>query len=258
MPAPPLPPAARALLAQVCGCAIALALRYLQLLPPGILPAVGAQAAGAAASAALLGSARWWIPIHLCFAPLVLATLQLRLPPWSFLTAFTLLLLVYWSSFRTQVPLFLSNRATAASVLEILDESRGLRLLDLGSGTGALLRPLATARPDARFIGMENAPVPYLLSRLLARALPNLAIRRADFFREDWSAYDYIYAFLSPAPMAKVWEKACREMRPGAVLICNSFPVPGVEAWRRIEVDDRRGTTLYLYQPGALHSQDQN
>jgi hypothetical protein len=48
-----------------------------------------------------------------------------------------------------------------------------------------------------------------------------------------------VYAFLSPVPMAEVWRKASTELRPGALLVSNSFPVEGVEPEQVIEVDDR-------------------
>jgi hypothetical protein len=36
-----------------------------------------------------------------------------------------------------------------------------------------------------------------------------------------------VYAFLSPVPMAEVWRKASTELRPGALLVSNSFPGRG-------------------------------
>ncbi len=61
--------------------------------------------------------------------------------------------------------------------------------------------------------------------------------------------YDVVYAFLSPAPMPRLWEKAGIEMAPGAMLISNSFVVPDVAPVAVITVDDRRATRLYVYRP---------
>ncbi len=60
-----------------------------------------------------------------------------------------------------------------------------------------------------------------------------------------------MYAFLSPVPMPAVWAKAIAEMRPGSLLVSNSFEVPGHEADAVIEVGDRRGTRLFLYRMRA-------
>jgi SAM-dependent methyltransferase len=136
-------------------------------------------------------------------------------------------------------------------VAGLLRRDRPPSVLDLGSGTGSLLRPLARLRPDCRCEGVESAPAPYLLSRLLARHQPNIALARGDFFKMPWGDYDLVYAFLSPVPMQAVWDKARAELRPGALLVSNSFPVGGVEPEQVIEVPDRRRTRLYCYLPAG-------
>lgn len=246
-----LPPALKALLAQLAGAALAFGVGHSGLLPAGIWPLVTVQAAGATLVAILLRSAPWWRWIHLGFLPLVVAALQFRIAPGWYLTAFIGLALVFWSSFRTQVPLFLSNRRTAAAVADLLPRGRPGRLLDLGSGTGSLLRPLARLRPDCSLEGIEAAPAPYALSRLLSRHQPTISLARGDFFQIPWRDYDLVYAFLSPVPMTRVWDKACAEMRPGTLLVSNSFPVEGVEPEAVVEVDDRRRTRLYCYLPAG-------
>jgi len=83
--------------------------------------------------------------------------------------------------------------------------------------------------------------------------VPNIDWRRADLFARPWQDYDLVYAFLSPVPMAAVWKKAAAELRPGALLVSNSFPVPERAPDLVIEVGDRRRTRLYGYriQPAA-------
>ncbi len=246
-----MPPALKALLAQLAGCALAFGAARSGVLPAGLWPLIAVQAIGAAGIATALRSAPWWRWIHLGFTPLVVGALQLGIAPGWYLAAFVVFALVYWSSFRTQVPLFLSNPETAAAVAELLPRDHPTRLLDLGSGTGALLRPLARLRPDCRCEGIEAAPAPYLLSRLLSRRQPNVALARGDFWKLPWTDYDLVYAFLSPVPMADVWRKAAKELAPGALLVSNSFPVEGVTPDAVIEAPDRRGTRLYLYRPAG-------
>lgn len=241
-----MPPALKALLAQLAGIAAAFACARGGL-AIGLWPLVGVQAVAAAAAAAMLRCARWWLPIHLAFVPLVVAAHGLGIHPGWYLAGFTVLVLVYWSSFRTQVPLYLSNAETAAAVAHLLPR-RPARLLDIGAGTGALLRPLAQARPDCRFTGIELAPATWLLGRMLGRGLANLEWLRGDYFAHDWRGYDVVYAFLSPVPMAEVWRKAAAELRPGSMLVSNSFAVPEREPAAVVEVGDRRGTQLYVYR----------
>ncbi|MBP8132955.1 class I SAM-dependent methyltransferase [Zoogloea sp.] len=246
-----MPPALKALLAQLLGCTAAFAAARSGVLPAGLWPLVAVQAAAATGAAVALKSAHWWRWIHLGFLPLVVGALQLGIPPGWYLAAFLVFALIYWSSFRTQVPLFLSNRLTAETVAGLLPAERPAKLLDLGSGTGSLLRPLARMRPDCRFEGMESAPAPYALSCLLSRAQPNISLARGDFWLIPWSDYDVVYAFLSPVPMSRVWSKASAELRPGSLLVSNSFPVEGVEPESVVEVGDRRHTRLYCYLPAG-------
>ncbi|MBR0567923.1 methyltransferase type 12 [Azoarcus sp. L1K30] len=243
-----MPPALKALASQLAGGLIAWLMGLAGLLPPGLWPLALAQAIGAVMVAALLRSARWWLPIHLLFVPLALAMRTLALAPGWYLAAFITLALIYWSSFRTQVPLYLSNRKTAAAVADLLPPDRPAQVLDIGSGTGSLLRVLARLRPDCHFAGIESAPGPWALGWIQGRTMANLAWHRGDFFQHSWQGKDVVYAFLSPVPMAAVWRKATAEMPPGSILISNSFQVPDCKPERVIEVDDRRRTRLFVYR----------
>jgi SAM-dependent methyltransferase len=243
-----MPPALKALVAQIAGWLIAYLLGRAGLLPPGLWALILVQALGATLCAALLRSARWWLPIHLAFTPLAVLTLRIDLAPAWYLSAFALLALIYWSSFRTQVPLYLSNRKTAVAFADLLPAGRPLQVLDIGSGTGSLLRVLARLRPDSHFTGIESAPAPWAFGWLLGRDIGNLEWCRGDFFDRSWQGQDVVYAFLSPVPMSAVWEKANREMSADSMLVSNSFAIPGHDPDCVIEVGDRRRTQLLVYR----------
>lgn len=219
----------------------------------GLLPAMGGlalalcQGALAVTLAWLLKSDRWWLPIHLFFSAALLLTLRADIAPAWFLAAFLILGLTYWTSFRTQVPLYLTNHATADTLLQLLPD-RPVHFLDLGCGTGGLLRRLARARPDCQFVGIETAPLPWLVAWLACRGLTNCRILRDDFWRSSLKNQDWVYAFLSPVPMARLGAKAAAELQTGACLISNSFPLPDQAADETIGIPDRRTTRLYLYR----------
>lgn len=244
-----MPPALKALIAQIAGWLIALLLIRIGWMAPDQLFVILTQAIAAASVAALLRSAWWWLPIHLAFSPLLIAADQLGISPHWYLLAFIVLTLVFWTSFRTQVPLYLSNPATIQALLDRLPDDRPINFMDIGCGTGSVLIALARQRPECRFIGVETAPGPCWVGKLLARGMPNVHIERGDLFDSSWAGQDVVYAFLSPVPMAKVWIKARREFKPDALLISNSFTVPNVEAKEVIRLDDDRGTHLYVYCP---------
>lgn len=248
-PAPQrLPSWFAALLAQVCGVLLAFGLARSGAISSATL-LVASQAATAALISLSLRRERWWLAIHLSFMPLLLAARSANVDPYWYLAAFVLLLLTFWGTFGTRVPLYLSGRETVATVDTLLPARRGLRVLDIGCGTGALLTPLASHHPEHHFTGIEAAPLPWLIARISARGSRNLRILRGDFFAHDWSAYDVVYAFLSTHPMERVAAKARTELGPQAVLISKEFAAPGLQPERTLELPS--GGTLYCYRPGA-------
>jgi len=189
----------------------------------------------------------WWRAIHAAFMPLIWLTQGLHIEPGWFLLAFVVLLLVYRGALSGQVPLYLSNRQTVAALAELLAERGPSRVLDLGAGLGSTTVPLADHLPDSHFTGVENAPLTWLIGRILSLGRSNISWRWEDLWQARLGDYDVVYAFLSPAPMEKLWQKVCAEMAPGSLFISNTFPVPGVTPERVIEVDCTPARPLYCY-----------
>jgi len=221
-------------------------------IPPGALFYLALHGALAAWISLRIGLARWWIPIQFIFPFLFVAAIFLDLPGWLYGALFVILAGIFWNAGDERVPLYLSNRKTTDALAGLLPEKNGCTVADIGSGLGGPLLRLARRRPDCRFEGFETAPLPYLLSRLRQRfaGLANVTIKRRDLWAEDLGRFDLVYCFLSPAPMAALHHKARREMRPGSLLVSNSFPVPDIAAARVVTVDDRRQTRLFLYPLG--------
>lgn len=190
----------------------------------------------------------WWKLMHAAFMPLAWAVTQLDIDPGWFLLAFIMLLLVYRGAVTEQVPLYLTNKATVDALAVLLDRREPLRFLDLGAGVGSTVHPLAKRFPTGHFTGIENAPLTWLLGRLRLPRPANLEWRWGDLWQTDLRNFDVVYAFLSPAPMAALWEKVQTEMKPGSLFISNSFPVPEVAAQRVIEVDCTPPRALYCYE----------
>ncbi|HSD39116.1 MAG TPA: class I SAM-dependent methyltransferase [Rhodocyclaceae bacterium] len=242
-------PALKALIAQLGGLALLFMGGQSGSLPsssPMVLAAL--QGLIAAFFSVGLRSARWWTPIHIAFLPCVVLAVESRLPPWVYLSGFALLVLVYWSSFRTQVPLFLSNKLTVHRLAACLPDRQPLTVLDIGSGTGSLVQRLARLRPDWQVHGIETAPAPYWLARHLCRKQANTHLSHGDFWQGSLHGFDVVYAFLSPVPMPALWAKALREMRPGCWLISNSFEIARATPERVVSVGDKRGTHLFCYR----------
>ncbi|MBI5889939.1 MAG: class I SAM-dependent methyltransferase [Nitrosomonadales bacterium] len=203
----------------------------------------------AAAFSHLAGLARWWLFIQLAFAPALVMVLALEIPPGFFLAAFFVMLVVYWSTFRTQVPLYLSSRKVWQALATRLPAEQAFSLVDLGSGIGGVLAHLARTRPQGRYHGVESAPLPFLWSWLRIRSggYRNCTVHWGSLWDSDLSQYDVVFAYLSPVPMDALWRKARQEMRPGSLFISNTFAVPDHPPQETVSIDDLHHSTLYLW-----------
>jgi SAM-dependent methyltransferase len=246
----PLPPALAAQCFGLLAVGLPALLFFPSLLKQALLLAL-LQGGLAALAARWMQAPPWWLAIHIGFMPLLVLVRMLELPGWIWPSGLALLLLVFWRTDRSRVPLYLSSRGAAEALLRLLPAGP-CRVIDLGCGDGFVLRYLAAKRPDSRFIGIEHAPLPWLWARLAARASGNLTIHRGDFWAHSLADCDVAYAFLSPAPMPRLWAKACAEMQPDAMLVSNSFAVPGQMENQRIAVNDRAMTYFYVYRPGSV------
>ena len=192
-----------------------------------------------------LGLAPWWIALNGGFPLLVAGAVAVSIDPLWYLTAFVVIVAIYWSTYRTQVPLFLSNQAAVEALAGILPETRAVRLLDVGCGTGTVLAGLVRLRPADQLEGVEIAPMPYAIARLRAKvAQGRFKVSRSDLWGESLAGYDVVYAFLSPVPMPALWQKVRAEMRRGSLFVSNTFDVPGAPPDRVITLGEGRRALL--------------
>lgn len=246
-----LPPAAVALLLQFA--AFVLTLLSVRLSGLQVPPLTFALLCGLLAMtfSRLIGLAGWWLPIQLLFIPALVFVLALDIPPDYFLAAFLVLLAVYWSTFRTQVPLYLSSDKVWRALEAFLPQhGTNFRFIDLGSGLGGVLTHLASVRPDGHYVGVESAPLPFLWSWLRIRlgGLRNCEVHWGSLWNCDLSRYDVVFAYLSPVPMERLWRKARAEMRPGSVFISSTFAVPEQTPHETVQVDDLHRATLLVWR----------
>ena len=238
-------PFSRAVLAQGLGLFILLAM---VLVWPQTAIGMLALAHGLCAMgfAMLFRLPRWWWVISLIFAPLAVLAQSSELPASVWLFAFVTMLLVFWRTDASRVPLYMSNSRSAQAVASLLPMTP-CYFADLGCGDGRLLRYLARHRPDSHFVGIEHAPLTWAWAWVWGRRLSNLQVHYGSFWAHDLNRYDVVYAFLSPVPMAQLWDKACSELKPNARLVSNSFRVPEAQPVAQVQVADARQTQLWVY-----------
>lgn len=204
----------------------------------------------AAVLSLLFRMAWWWVAIELLFAPALLGVNTLPIPPAVFLAVFLLMLAIFWSTCRTQVPLYLSGPAVWDAVEQSLPHLP-LRFIDIGSGLGGLVMALAQRRPDCVFSGVDVAPLPWLISVTRARWTKNTArFTRADYRALNFANYDVIFAYLSPAAMPALWQQAVKQMGDGAMLISYQFEIVGTppDEARKIGMCNN---SLYIWYPST-------
>ncbi len=164
----------------------------------------------------------------------------------------TILVMLAYSLITGISPVPTSPRVRAA-ILATLPARLDGTVFELGSGWGTLAFPLARRFPDCRVVAIELSPVPWFFSRLRQSffRLPNLTIRREDFFDASLAGASLIVCYLFPRGMERLRPKFERELTPGTLVVSNTFAVPG---WRPSSV--RRGadldvSTVYVYRaPG--------
>jgi hypothetical protein len=214
------------------------------------LPLYGAallQGALAALLTYLWDLAPWWRPIQLLLPIALLGANALHLPSAAMFGAFLFLLLLYWSTFRTQVPFYPSGAAVWQAVDTLLPPDRPVRLIDIGSGLGGLVLDLARRHPASKLSGIELAPLPWLLSVLRARLTGSTAhFVRGDYERLNFADYDVVFAYLSPPAMAALWRKASTEMRSATMLVSYEFTIPGKAPDKTIAATPL-GPALYVW-----------
>ena len=181
---------------------------------------------------------------------IVWGAIALQPPLWLYPAVFVLIFLFYTNTFKERVPLYLTNRTTWAALDHMMAEITAApaqgrpAFVDLGCGVGGLLVYLARAKPGWDIVGVETAPGPYLIAKARTAFLPNAEVRFQSLWKTDLAMFDCVYAFLSPAPMARLQAQVVAKMRPGTLFISNSFWADEQPYDGEIEVNDARSTRL--------------
>lgn len=159
---------------------------------------------------------------------------------------------------RAEVPTlstgFLARRKIAHVLKkEFSSRVKGARIYDMGSGDGALVRAIANVLPQADIIGIEHFKLPHAQAQFFKKLfnIKNAEYRRASFWDTDCRDADAVVMFLSSNVTLKLGEKLQAELRPGALVISNEFPLGGV--WQPFEILRFYApypTTFYMYRKG--------
>lgn len=206
------------------------------------------QAAMAAFFSFLFDADWWWWPIQFLFPLLIIFFVFSELPSYYYLSAFIFFALVYWSTFRTQVPYYPSKASLLPTILDLFPSEKSINFIDVGSGLGGLLIELSRVKKNSCFFGIEIAPLPWIISVLRCKFFRDkVQFTFGNYENINFSGYDVVFAYLSPAAMPDLWMKAKSEMRAGSILLSYEFIIPNVkpDLYFNLKVND---PILYLWR----------
>lgn len=145
-------------------------------------------------------------------------------------------------------PMPSSSKAYKA-ILALVDETGTGAIIDLGSGWGNLIIPLAKHRPQRPVIGYELSWLPWLISTLLKKALrlENLTLQRANFLQVKLPKASVLICYLYPEAMVKIATKLQQDQPDINFLISNNFALPASKPDKTILLNDFYKSPIYLY-----------
>ncbi len=123
---------------------------------------------------------------------------------------------------------------------------------ELGCGDGRFLRALAKNK-KIKAVGIENFILPYALAAFFNIFVKNkIKLIYKDFFKIDLSQADYVFCYLMPRSMDILEEKLGRELKPGAVIISNTFRFKSWPLEKEIFLDEAKkaglNKKLFIYK----------
>jgi hypothetical protein len=202
----------------------------------------------ATACCQLAGMAIWWRWIHAIFPLAVWGMSMWTVPNEVYLIGFLISLSIFWTTFRSQVPFFPSRPIVWQKVAALIPQDQSIRMIDIGSGLGDLSMHIAKSNNNSQIEGIEIAPLPWLISVIRAWLRRSSAkFRLGNYHELNFADYDLVFAYLSPAAMPALWQKAQQEMQIGSLLVSYEFDIPGVPPTFTIE-NESRMPTIFVWK----------
>ena len=137
-----------------------------------------------------------------------------------------------------------------AVMLDTLPAALTGTIHELGSGWGTLAFPLARRYPHCRVVAHEISPVPWLVSRLRQALFPapNLEMKLGDFANADLGDAGLVVCYLFPGVMEQLRVRFEAELRPGTLVLCNTFALRGWSPVTEKTAPDLFRSSVFLYR----------
>ncbi|MFP4146984.1 MAG: class I SAM-dependent methyltransferase [Halorhodospira sp.] len=169
------------------------------------------------------------------------------------LIALTLLVMVLITGYtaRTGIaPLPTSRPGRAVMLASLPEMANGGTLVEAGSGWGGLALRIARERPQVQVVGYELSPLPWLFSLLRSwlQFVPNVRFYRRDLREASFREVDVVVCYLHDSILEALASKLRAELPAGAVVVSNTFRIPG---WRPSAIRQpavRFDAPVYIYR----------
>ena len=182
--------------------------------------------------------------LHPCYRSLKMSYISFLLVIAALLVGLS----IVWTTLRVGIPPMPSSSKATRAILSLIPVKAGERIAELGSGWGGLALAVTRHQHTAQVVAYELSLLPWLWSIAVARLTgrQNIEFIRGDFFDADLTDTDVVLCYLFPDAMERL-AKELRSLKPGSIIISNTFRLPGWQPDELIELDDLYRTRIYRY-----------
>lgn len=135
-------------------------------------------------------------------------------------------------------------------MIKLVDDTGVGPVIDLGSGWGHFVIPIAKRNPQRQIVGYELSLLPWFTSILLKKVmgLKNLTLYRQNFYNVNLPVASVLVCYLYPEAMNKIKNKLLLEQPDVDFVISNNFAMPSWQPYKVISLDDFYKSPIYLYK----------
>ncbi len=146
-------------------------------------------------------------------------------------------------AFVTGAPFVPSTKPTAKVMIALSHLKPGMKVYDLGSGDGRLL--FLAAERGVTAIGLEINPLLVVFTwfkKMFSGHRNHIFVRWQNFWSANLSDADAVFIYLLPWKMETLAKKLKKELKPGSLIVSNSFIFP---KWKILRQDKQNHVYVF-------------
>lgn len=153
--------------------------------------------------------------------------------------------------FRTKVPIIITPKKFILNLVEYIRQndliSSNSVVYELGSGWGDFSFAVENLNPQ-KIVGYELSPIHIFVSQLKSKfRKSSIVFEKKDFFEVNLSDADFIYVFLVPKIVDRVWKKMKSECKSGTIMVLLGHELSGENYFQKIKTNQEKEKSTYYY-----------